>query len=84
MSDIAPDPITIHSVSFGDRWVEITWNDEKDVSTRSQQLHQDSVDPGLVTEQLAEVLDVFRDMLTVAAVERRNPPSTFRRDAGMP
>lgn len=79
MSDMAPDPVTIHSVSFGDRWVEITWNDEKDVSTRSQQLHQDMIDPGLVEEPMAEVLDLLRDMLTTAAVERRDPPKSFRR-----
>lgn len=69
--------VTILSVTFGDRWIELTWNDAVDASARSMQIHQDLIDPNLVPDQLGEVMESLKEMLEVAAVERRDPPREF-------
>lgn len=80
MSDVAPEPIVIHGVTFDERWVTITWQDAAEVSPRSQDVHQTLVDPTLVPEPLENVLEELREILTAAAIERRQPPKQFTRE----
>jgi hypothetical protein len=72
------DDLTITSVVFGEKWIEIGFYESRDQSSDVIDLKQRLINPRLFPEDLARILDDLQGMLDQSAIHRRSPPASFR------
>lgn len=70
--------IQIHGVLFADDYIEISFLEEREVSDDVSDLRRRVIRSHLFPERIGGILDELVELLTEAAVHRRNPTREFR------
>jgi len=70
--------IQIHGVLFADDYIEISFLEEREVSDEVSDLRRRIIKSYLFSERIGGILDELVELLTEAAVHRRNPVREFR------
>lgn len=78
MSEIQAGP-TITMITFGERIVEITYEEERDQSVHVRQARVLAVDVEVVDNEFQELYDAAQLTLDAALKCHRNPPDRFDR-----
>jgi len=70
--------IMIHSISFGDEMIEVTYMEERDKTARVAMMRTLLIDSNVVTVELRELEESAQELVDAALLAMRNPPKKIR------